>query len=129
MLALTRIFAQAHASTRDGVYTDEQATRGQASYKAACQSCHGQALEGSGAATPPLTGPGFLMNWDGQTLDDLFERIQTTMPADHPGKLSRAENADILAYILKANKLPAGKNDLPSDEDALKQIQFEAALR
>jgi S-disulfanyl-L-cysteine oxidoreductase SoxD len=119
--------AQAQASTRDGVYTDEQAARGQASYKAACQSCHGQALEGSGAATPPLTGSSFAMNWAGQTLDDLFERIQTTMPADRPGKLSRTENADILAYILKVNKLPAGKNELPSDTEALKQIQFEAA--
>ena len=67
------------------------------------------------------------MNWTGQTLDDLFERIQTSMPADHPGTLSRAANADIVAYILKANKLPAGKNELPSDAEALKRIQFEAA--
>ena len=119
--------AQAGASTRDGVYTESQANRGQASYKSACASCHGEALEGSGAATPPLVGDDFTMNWAGQTLDDLFEKIQTSMPADHPGKLSRAENADILAYILKINKLPAGKNDLPSDTGDLKQIRFEAA--
>ena len=60
-------------------------------------------------------------------MDDLFEKIQTSMPADHPGALSRATNADILAYILKANKMPAGKNELPSDAEELKQIQFEAA--
>jgi mono/diheme cytochrome c family protein len=114
-------------STRDGVYTDEQAAKGQASYKKACASCHAETLEGSGAATPPLAGPDFTMNWTGQTLDDLFERIQTSMPADHPGTLSRAENAAILAYILKVNKLPSGKTELPSDADALKQIQFEAA--
>ena len=118
--------AQAHTSTRDGVYTESQARRGEASYRKSCASCHGQQLQGSGAATPPLAGSDFTANWDGQTLNDLFDRIQTTMPADHPGKLTRAENADILAYMLQFNKLPAGKKELPSDPDALQQIQFEA---
>ena len=50
----------------------------------------------------------------------------------YPGYLALADknfaaNADIVAYILKANKLPAGKNELPSDAEALKRIQFEAA--
>jgi mono/diheme cytochrome c family protein len=121
-----RVRAQVHTSTRDGVYTESQARRGQASYRKSCGSCHGQELMGSAPATSPLAGPDFTANWDGQTLDDLFERIQTSMPADHPGKLARAENADILAYILQFNKLPAGKNELPSDAEALKQIQFEA---
>ena len=125
--AIVLAYAQAHASTRDGVYTDAQASRGEASYKKACASCHAESLEGSGAATPPLAGPDFVMNWSGQTLDDLFERIQTSMPADHPGTFPRAENADILAYILKVNKFPAGKADLSGDADALKQIQFESA--
>lgn len=120
------LHAQDHASTRDGVYSESQADRGQASYKTACASCHGAALQGSGAATPPLAGADFLMNWTGQTVGDLFERIQTTMPGDRPGKLSPAENADILAYILKVNKLPAGKADLPTDAAALSQIRFEA---
>jgi mono/diheme cytochrome c family protein len=131
LLALTVatffVRAQGPASTRDGVYTVAQAARGQASYKTACASCHGETLEGSGAQTPPLAGQDFTMNWNGQPLGELFERIQTSMPADHPGTLSRAVNADIVAYILKANKLPAGKKELPVDADALKQIQFEAA--
>jgi mono/diheme cytochrome c family protein len=127
-LALASFFvrAQSQSSTRGGVYTDAQAARGQASYKTSCASCHGDTLEGSGAQTPPLAGPDFTANWTGQTLDDLFERIQDSMPADHPGALSRATNADILAYILKINKLPAGKTDLSTDAAALKQIQFEA---
>jgi mono/diheme cytochrome c family protein len=125
-LASFFVRAQSPASTRDGVYTDAQAARGQASYKTACASCHGDSLQGSGAATPPLAGPDFTANWTGQTLGDLFDRIQTTMPADHPATLSRSVNADIVAYILKANKLPAGKQDLPADAEALKQIRFEA---
>jgi mono/diheme cytochrome c family protein len=124
-IALVTLLAAFLASTRDGVYSTAQASRGQASYKAACASCHGETLEGSGAATPPLVGSDFTMNWAGQTVDDLFERIQTSMPADRPGKLSRAENADILAYILSVNKLPAGNTDLPNDAEALKQIQFD----
>lgn len=121
-----RMLAQSHASTRDGVYTDAQAERGQSAYAKSCVSCHRENLQGSGAATPPLAGPDFTAKWAGQNLDDLFEQMQTSMPADHPGTLSRPVNADILAYILKANKLPAGKTELPSDADALKNIQFEA---
>jgi mono/diheme cytochrome c family protein len=127
VLAVFFVRAQGRRSTREGVYSDGQAARGQASYKSSCASCHGDTLAGSGAQNPPLAGPDFTTNWTGQTLDDLFEKIQTSMPADHPGALSRATNADILAYILKANKMPAGKNELPSDAEELKQIQFEAA--
>jgi mono/diheme cytochrome c family protein len=119
--------AQEHRSTRDGVYTDAQADRGQASYKKTCASCHGERLQGSGAVTPSLVGQGFLAKWTGDPISELFEQMQTTMPADHPGTLSRAQNADILAYILKANKLPSRKTELPSDPEALKQIQFDAA--
>jgi cytochrome c553 len=127
VVAVFSIPAQVRRSTRDGVYSDGQAARGQASYKTSCASCHGETLTGSGAQNPPLAGQDFTANWTGQTLDDLFEKIQTSMPADRPGALSRGTNADILAYILKVNKLPAGKNELPGDAEALKQIQFEAA--
>jgi cytochrome c len=118
--------AQEHTSTRDGVYSERQAARGESSYKMACASCHGPTLQGKGAQMPPLAGPDFVMNWNGQTIGELFERIQSSMPADRPGTLSRGENADILAFILKSNKLPAGNNDLPGEADALKKIQFDA---
>lgn len=68
------------ASTRDGVYTDRQASRGQEAYQTACASCHGENLEGSGAVSPALAGPDFLAGWTGQTLGDFFDKIQTTMP-------------------------------------------------
>jgi len=128
-IAQPEVWGQANSSTRDGVYTDEQATKGQAGYAAACASCHGKELQGSGAAMPPLSGTGFETNWQGQTVDDLFERIQTSMPADSPGKLSRTETADITAYILKINKLPAGKQPLPAEAERLKNIRFEATKK
>jgi len=48
--------------------------------------------------------------------------IQKLMPATKPGSLTRPEAADLLAYILSFNKFPAGKTELPSDEDSLKKI-------
>jgi mono/diheme cytochrome c family protein len=118
--------AEGKASTRDGVYTAAQAGRGEASYKKACASCHGDKLDGSGQI-PGLGGDEFEMMWAGQTLDDLFERIQGSMPADNPGKLTRTENADILAYLLKVNKLPTGMSELSGDAEALKKIQIDVA--
>jgi mono/diheme cytochrome c family protein len=123
-LAVTE--AQQPASVWDGVYTQAQADRGKAQYSKDCSSCHGAALDGTGQA-PPLSGADFKGNWNGQTADDLFEKIQATMPADQPGRLTRAQNVDILAFLFSSNGFPAGPNDLPSDAAALGKIRFEAA--
>jgi len=120
------IYAQPAASVWDGVYSQEQANRGRALYGQNCASCHGSALDGSGTA-PPLAGADFKGNWNGQSVDDLFEKIQTSMPADQPGKLSREQNADILAFLLTSNGFPAGSKGLPTDAAALAKIRFEAA--
>ena len=119
------VYAQQSASVWDGAYTQDQADRGKRLYGRDCASCHGGSLDGSGTA-PPLTGSDFKGNWDGQTVDDLFEKIQTSMPADQPGRVSREQNADILAFLLKSNQFPAGQHELPSDAAALQKIRFEA---
>lgn len=118
--------AQNVASTQDGVYSAAQATRGEALYGQQCRSCHGATLEGSGQ-TPPLAGDEFIGNWKGMPLVDLFDKMQASMPADKPGSLSRAQNADVLAFILKANKMPTGQGDLRDDGGSLKNIHFEPA--
>ena len=51
------------------------------------------------------------------------------MPLDSPGKLSRQQNADVIAFILKANTWPAGATELAPDLGALKQIRIEATKR
>jgi S-disulfanyl-L-cysteine oxidoreductase SoxD len=116
--------AQTASSTSDGVYTPSQSQRGDPVYQKACASCHSDDLAGNGQA-PALIGDDFISNWQGQSLGDLFDKIQTSMPADNPGSLTRGQNADILAYILNANKFPAGKTELPTDADALKHIRFD----
>ncbi len=112
-------------STWDGIYTDEQAQRGQPLYKKECASCHGDLMSG-GEMSPPLTGGEFLANWNGLTVGDLFERIRTTMPISKPKTLSRQTNADILAYIFSMGKFPAGKEEMPPDAEMLKQIKIDA---
>jgi S-disulfanyl-L-cysteine oxidoreductase SoxD len=109
-----------------GVYTDAQAVRGEAAYLQECANCHGTALEG-GDMTPALLGGAFTSNWNDLTAGDLFERIRLTMPLDRPGKLTRQQNADVIAFLLRANAWPSGKSELPADLAALKQIKIEAS--
>ena len=75
---------------------------------------------------PAPTGAAFSANYDGQTVGDLFDRNRTTMPPGKEGQLSGQENADITAFILKANRFPAGEAELPSQSMALKGIQYLA---
>jgi mono/diheme cytochrome c family protein len=124
--AVTMGLIWAQASVWDGIYSAEQARKGEALYRQECASCHGEKLEGRGQA-PPLTGSDFTMDWSGMTVGDLFEKMQTSMPADQPGHLSREQNATLLAFILNANQFPAGAAELPTDGARLRQIRFEAA--
>ena len=115
--------AQGKASA--GVYTAEQATRGEAIYKEQCAACHGDNLEGSGPM-PPLAGMDFLTNWTGKTLGDLYEKVQTTMPATAPGTLMPAQTADVIAFVLKSSKYPTGSTALEGKTEALLPIQIDA---
>ena len=124
VLALAAI-AQTTRSVWDGVYTKEQAKRGEAVYSTECASCHGLALNG-GESAPPLTGGDFMSNWNGLTVGDLFDRIRTTMPADGPGRLNRDQNAAVLAHILSVNQFPAGSKELERQSEVLKQIRIES---
>jgi S-disulfanyl-L-cysteine oxidoreductase SoxD len=112
-------------SVWDGVYTEEQAKRGEELYRKECASCHGETLVGGGGAAP-LTGGNFLSNWNGLTVGDLFDRIRKTMPQGSLGKLTKQQDADVLAFLLSFNKFPAGKAELQKQLEFLKQIRFEA---
>lgn len=106
--------AQAEAdrlSVWDGAYLEEQATRGKGEYEYNCASCHINDLAGDPIAdVPPLAGDDFLSVWDGKTLKELMDFIRTNMPEDNKGSLNAQVYTDIGAYLLQANKFPAGKN-------------------
>jgi S-disulfanyl-L-cysteine oxidoreductase SoxD len=111
---------------RDGIFTVAQATRGQALFAASCAACHGAEASG-GDMGPSLTGPEFVASWDGMSVRDLFERINTSMPQGNPGSLLREQVADVVAFILSKNKFPAGDSELPFAADQLSQITFAFA--
>jgi mono/diheme cytochrome c family protein len=106
--SLATTLAQAPASVLDGVYTHAQAARGETVYSTACIGCH----EGQDADGPVLIGKAFLDRWREDTLEPLFTFIKTTMPGNNPGSLDERAYADIIAFILEANELPAGTREL-----------------
>lgn len=95
-----------------GVYSDSQATRGGQWYASVCASCH------PGSA---LAGPDFQLKWSGRTALDLFDRLRNSMPLDAPGSLSRRTYADIVAYLMQLNGLPAGTAALAPDTLVLRR--------
>ena len=107
----------------DGVYTAAQAKSGQAIYRAKCGLCHGETLAGGQNESPGLKGEGFISHWNGKPLRALYSRIRSTMPITDPGSLSEKETLDLLAYILRGNGFPPGKERATSAKE-LNAIQF-----
>jgi mono/diheme cytochrome c family protein len=123
-IAIGVVFAQTSRSVREGVYSEEQAKRGRITYSEHCLECHGRDLRGD-VENRPLTGGEFFSNWDGLPVLTLFDRIKNTMPGDTPGTLSRQQVADILAFVLQFDGLPAGKTELGTRAEVLGQIRIE----
>lgn len=113
----------------DGIYTREQAQRGQVLYRKVCSYCHMDELTGGGpqdslVLSPPLVGQNFRSYWRGRPLEHLVTKIVTTMPKYSPGSLSRQEAVDLLAYILWESNYPEGASELPADGEELESIAF-----
>ena len=106
-----------------GVYTNDQALRGNSIYTENCIDCHGAALQGLEMA-PALTGFTFNSNWNGQTLGAMQESM-TNMPPTTPGSLTSSQTLDVIAYILSEGNFPAGNADL-GNSGALEQIYFSS---
>jgi S-disulfanyl-L-cysteine oxidoreductase SoxD len=114
----------ATTSVRSGVYTAPQSQAGKQIYDAKCGMCHGAKLEGAGP-NPALAGNGFLERWSGRSVEDLFAKTITMMPAMQPGSLSPAETAQILAYVFSADGFPPGQNELSDDVRKLALITIQ----
>lgn len=102
-------------TTASGVYTAAQAARGERTYMNICVTCHP-----AGAYAVPE----FRQKWNNAPLSQLFDFISDTMPKNEPGSLTPEEYADALAFILRINKAPAGKTELPADAAALRRIRI-----
>ena len=104
-----------------GFFTEEQATRGEATYTDRCAPCHGDDLRGTGFA-PPLTDETFMGHWVDRNVGELFVQLKETMPADSPASLSDDVYADLVAFLLRANGHPVGQQPLSTDPVELEQI-------
>lgn len=101
------------AQTVPVTFTDGQAQAGQGVYRQVCESCHGDTLQGLLEA-PALTGPRF-QPWLALPVREMYDFIVQFMPQDKPTSLSKKQYADVTAYILKFNGVPAGTAELPED--------------
>ena len=85
-------------------------------YNAKCASCH---------APNRFTDDFFYSSFAGKPLWEMFDVISDSMPEDDPGSLKKDEYADVIAYLLRLNKFPAGETELPTDKDLLSTIWME----
>jgi mono/diheme cytochrome c family protein len=128
LAASISIEAQATRTLQDGVFSDAQATRGQALYTQRCAGCHGPDLSG-GAQAPPLQGQAFRFKWRQEPLSALFIKIRYTMPpnADDAAKLTAEQGADLVAHMVKSNGFPAGKADFAAADAPTSSVVWPPA--
>jgi sarcosine oxidase len=102
-------------SSLTGVYTQSQASKGGEAYNKYCSACHPREWH---------SGEAFQSTWGGRTTFELFDYLRTTMPSDNPGRLSRGQYTDIVAYLLQQNGMPAGPRRLSADPKQLELIRI-----
>jgi mono/diheme cytochrome c family protein len=115
----------------DGIYTTEQAARGEQSYKESCARCHGGKLEGTQGNG--LQGNDFMERWREDSMGSLFEFVSENMPPLRRGVgrplIGIPTYIDIIAFVLSKNDFPAGPNPLtPEGLDAIR-IQHKEGPR
>jgi mono/diheme cytochrome c family protein len=118
--------AQERLSVWDGVYLEEQATRGKDEYEYNCGTCHIHDLSGDSIKdVPALAGADFLAQWAGKSVKELLDSMSTNMPPDSRGGLGAKTYTDIAAYVLQVNKFPAGTETLAADSPRLAKTTIE----
>lgn len=93
-----------------GVYSEAQAARGRAAFRAVCAECH---------YSSEFRGSQFQFEWRRRSVGDLYAEIVSNMPEDDPGSLEDQVYVDIVAYILQLNGFAPGSRELPPDEAVL----------
>jgi mono/diheme cytochrome c family protein len=99
-------------------FTQEQADRGQAIFRHACQDCHGSNLNNGEFGGAPLTGQYFVRHWGSGNVAALYGYMRAKMPPDRPGKLNPQTYADLTAFLLDKNGYQPAQTELPPDPEA-----------
>ena len=105
----------AEATTTQGVFTEDQATRGEDVFYNICAECHFEEDFG---------GP-FIQSWAGASVKDLVDEIVATMPEDNPGGMPVEQYLDVVTFMFKLNGMPTGEDELIVDDMDAVEIAFE----
>ena len=95
----------AAVTTTQGVFSEDQATRGEDVFYNICAECHFEEDFG---------GP-FIQSWVGASVKDLVDEIVATMPEDNPGGIPMEQYVDVVAYMFKLNGMPTGDDELTTE--------------
>lgn len=102
-------------TTRDRIYSEEQAQEGRDLFETECSLCH---------APTEFSGRIFQTSWGSRPLGAFFSQIRGNMPLDNPGSLTPEQYAAVVAYVLQLNGYPTGEEELPHDPEVLSDIRF-----
>ena len=117
---IARVSAGDQKTTKDRLYSKEQATRGGELYVKYCEKCHTPEKVPEGKKPgPAISGPKFIEAWADRTVGELFATIRDTMPSDGAVTLTSDQVLDAVAHILQSNGFPDGPAPLKND-DAMK---------
>jgi len=105
----------------NGVYTEPQAARGAIVFSSSCARCH-SSEPNAGEEGRRLAGDHFWQSYRESTVDHLLDFVSKNMPNGAGGSLSANNYADVVAFILSLNGLPAGSAELTKDSAAGVQI-------
>lgn len=107
-----------------GVYSAAQLAEGRTAYARACAACHGASFQPA-PGVPTIRGGGFLTNWRGRSVADLYAYTRANMPTGAGGSLTDSQYLALVALMLAEKGFPAGETALDPDEAILAGIGIE----
>lgn len=125
--------ATTSALPRQSFFTADQALRGKTAFDRNCAYCHSVdaklwSAENNATIMPRTFGGRFIERvWHGHmlypTVYHLYRKMES-MPAFDTKGITAQTRADILAYILQNNDLPAGPNELTTNTSLMKSMML-----
>ena len=144
--AIVFLLAIPFFASAEGFYTPDQAKRGELAFNKYCALCHtvdpstpmAEQTKGTGRGLrigtktmglSSLGGSFLFSTFEGRpnypTVWFLFNRLRRAMPPFGADMIGNDVKVDIVAYILQANGLSSGPNEVPNDTAALKKLRIQ----
>ena len=99
----------------DGVYTADQAARGQDTFDANCRGCHNREADLAGGEAHALKGEVFFDRWREDHLQSLLNKMKASMPPAR-ARLAEDQYVDIISFLLRENAFPSGTQELKTNQ-------------